>query len=259
MILCLKQKSSSKINSHRWVFNGLCRILNPEVVILIDAGSKPHKGSFLALWQSLYNEPNLGAAYGEVYAIQSHKNFLNPFVAAQVFEYKKASILDNPLESVFGHVSGGGFPAYRYRAIMGRPLEQYFNGDQTLSNRLGKKGLAEMSVFKKNMFFAGDRILSFEILAKRGSKWRLSFVKAAKCEVEVPKGFADFILHRRRWLNGAFAANLYTLIHFNRIYGSGHDLLQLLLFHLQIGYNCAHFILAWFSLGMSSLWQTLVS
>jgi chitin synthase len=26
MIFCLKQKNSKKINSHRWLFNGFCRI-----------------------------------------------------------------------------------------------------------------------------------------------------------------------------------------------------------------------------------------
>lgn len=40
-IFCLKQKNSKKINSHRWLFNAFGRILNPEVAILIDAGTKP--------------------------------------------------------------------------------------------------------------------------------------------------------------------------------------------------------------------------
>src|ERR1700739_402088 len=44
MIFCLKQKNSKKINSHRWLFNAFGRILNPEVCILLDAGTKPgHK------------------------------------------------------------------------------------------------------------------------------------------------------------------------------------------------------------------------
>lgn len=42
-IFCLKQKNSKKINSHRWLFNAFGRILNPEVAILIDAGTKPGK------------------------------------------------------------------------------------------------------------------------------------------------------------------------------------------------------------------------
>ena len=41
MILCLKQKNQKKINSHRWLFNAVARQLEPEVTILIDAGTKP--------------------------------------------------------------------------------------------------------------------------------------------------------------------------------------------------------------------------
>lgn len=252
MILCIKQQSSSKINSHRWIFNAFSRMLTPEIVVLLDAGTRPCKESLLSLWQGFFNDEHLGGSCGEIHAIQSKRNLLNPFVAAQNFEYKKRNILDKPLESVFGHVSLGQFSAYRYRAIMGRPLEQYFNGDLTLAKKLGKKGVEGMNIFKKNMFFAGDRILSFEMMAKAGTKWHLSFVKAAQAEAEVPNNMTDFITSQRQWLNGSFAANLYNLIHFNRVYQSRHNVLRLALLHLQLIYNCGHFILTWFGLGMSA-------
>ena len=115
-------------------------MFNPEVIILLDAGTKPCKESFLNLWQAFYNDRNLGGACGEVHPTQGKRSALNPFVAAQNFELKRLNILEKPLESVFGYVSLGEFSAYRYIAIMGRPLEQYFNGDLTLSKKLGKKG-----------------------------------------------------------------------------------------------------------------------
>ncbi|KAJ5151104.1 Chitin synthase C [Penicillium canariense] len=248
MILCLKQESSNKINSHRWIFNGFSRMLNPEVVILLDAGTKACKESFLALWQSFYNDRNLGGACGEVHPIRDKKSLLNPFVAAQNFDLKQSNILEKPLESVFGHVSLGEFSAYRYRAIMGRPLERYFNGDLTLSTKLGKKGFDGMNIFKKNMFFAGDRILSFELVAKAGFKWHLAFIKGSRGEVQVPTDFAEFITKRRQRLNGSLAANLYAFIHFTRLYKSGHSLFHLALLHLQMLYNFAKFVLSWFSL-----------
>ena len=224
-------------------------MLNPEVVILLDAGTRPCKGSFLALWQSFYNDSHLGGACGEVHAIQGKKNYLNPFVAAQNFYLKKANILDKPLDSIFGNVSLGTFSAYRYRAIIGRPLEQYFNGDLTLSKKLGRKGFEGMNIFKKNMFFAGDRILSFELVAKAGFKWHLAFVKGSNGEIEVPKGFAEFINHQRQLLNGSLAANLYTFIHFRRLYQSDHNMLFLASLHLQMIYEFAQLVLSWFSLG----------
>lgn len=249
MIFCLKQETTNKINSHRWTFNAFSRMLNPEVVILLDAGTKPGKESLLAMWQAFYNDKDLGGACGEVHSFRQAKSLLNPYVAAQDFDLKQASILEKPLESVFGNVSLGDFSAYRYRAIMGRPLEQYFKGDLTLSSKLGKKGFEAMPIFKKNMFLAGDRILGFELVAKAGFKWHLALVKGARAEAEVSKNFADFITNRRHWLNGSLAADLYTIIHFGRLYSSGHNILQLALLHFQMIYTFVRFVMRWFSLG----------
>ncbi|KAF5853236.1 hypothetical protein GGP41_001804 [Bipolaris sorokiniana] len=182
------------------------------------------------------------------------KNLLNPLVAAQNFD----NILDKPLESSFGYVSvlPGAFSAYRYRAIMGRPLEQYFHGDHTLAKILGKKGIEGMNIFKKNMFLAEDRILCFELVAKAGSKWHLTYIKASKGETDVPEGAAELIGQRRRWLNGSFAAGIYALLHFGRMYKSGHNFVRMFFFHIQMLYNIFQTILTWFAL--ASFWLTTV-
>ncbi|KAK7698699.1 Chitin synthase, class 3 [Diaporthe eres] len=258
MIFCVKAQNSKKINSHRWLFNGFGRILNPEVCILLDAGTKPSPRSLLALWEGFYNDKDLGGACGEIHAMlgRGGKKLLNPLVAVQNFEYKISNILDKPLESAFGYVSvlPGAFSAYRFRAIMGRPLEQYFHGDHTLSKILGKKGIDGMNIFKKNMFLAEDRILCFELVAKAGQKWHLSYIKAAKGETDVPEGAAEFISQRRRWLNGSFAASLYSSMHFGRMYKSGHNIIRMFFFHVQALYNFANLVFSWFSL--SSYWLT---
>jgi len=258
MMFCLKQRNSKKINSHRWLFTAFGRILNPEVCILLDAGTKPGSKSLLALWEAFYNDKNLGGACGEIHAMLGHgwKNLLNPLVAAQNFEYKISNILDKPLESSFGYVSvlPGAFSAYRYRAIMGRPLEQYFHGDHTLAKVLGKKGIEGMGIFKKNMFLAEDRILCFELVAKAGSKWHLTYVKASKGETDVPEGAPEFIGQRRRWLNGSFAASIYSLMHFGRMFKSGHNPIRKFFFVIQMLYNVFTVILSWFML--ASFWLT---
>ncbi|KAF2009390.1 glycosyltransferase family 2 protein [Aaosphaeria arxii CBS 175.79] len=251
-IFCLKQKNSKKINSHRWLFNAFGRILNPEVSILIDAGTKPGPRALLSLWEAFYNDPNLGGACGEIHAMLGKRGaaLLNPLVAIQNFEYKISNVLDKPLESAFGYVSvlPGAFSAYRFRAIVGRPLEQYFHGDHTLSKVLGKKGIDGMNIFKKNMFLAEDRILCFELVAKAGQNWHLSYVKASKGETDVPEGAAEFISQRRRWLNGSFAASLYSIMHFGRLYSSGHSFVRLIFLHIQLVYNLFNVLFAWFSL-----------
>lgn len=268
LIFGLKQKNSKKINSHRynsllkiakyrWLFTAFGKILQPEICVLLDAGTRPAPDSILELWRAFYNKKNLGGACGEIHAMlgKNGKKLLNPLVATQNFEYKISNILDKPLESAFGYVSvlPGAFSAYRYQAIMGRPLEQYFHGDHTLASRLGKKGIEGMNIFKKNMFLAEDRILCFELVAKAGANWTLTYVKTSKAETDVPEHVDEFVSQRRRWLNGSFAASVYSLIHFFRLWQSKHNPLRMLFFHLQALYNIFVLIFTWFNLANAYL------
>lgn len=50
---------------------------------------------------------------------------------------------------------------------------------------------------------------------------------------DVPEGVAELISQRRRWLNGSFAASIYSLVHFFRVYRSSHNIIRLLFFHVQ--------------------------
>ncbi|KAJ3071793.1 Chitin synthase, class 2, partial [Quaeritorhiza haematococci] len=200
-LFCLKEKNQKKINSHRWFFNAFGPLLRPNVCILIDVGTKPSPTSLYHLWKAFDRHPNVGGACGEIYAELGTgcSNLFNPLVAAQNFEYKMSNILDKPLESVFGYISvlPGAFSAYRYVAVQGKPLAQYFKGETM-------HGGAD--IFAANMYLAEDRILCFELVTKENQAWVLRYVKAAKAETDVPDGVPEFISQRRRWLNGSFFA-----------------------------------------------------
>jgi len=255
--LILKAKNQKKINSHRWLFNAVGQMLNPEICVLIDAGTKPGHKSIYYLWEAFYNDPNLGGCCGEIHAmILGGRKLINPLIAAQNFEYKMSNILDKPLESSFGYVSvlPGAFSAYRYRAIQGRPLEQYFHGDHSLADRLGPKGIYGMKIFTKNMFLAEDRILCFELVAKKGERWTLTYVKPSKAETDVPETAVELIGQRRRWLNGSFAASVYALVNFFQLYESGHGLIRMFFLHVQAIYTIFGLIFSWFAL--ANIWLT---
>lgn len=257
IIFVLKAKNQKKINSHRWLFNAIGKQLNPEICVLIDAGTKPGHKSIFYLWEAFYNDANLGGCCGEIHAmIQGGRKLLNPLVAAQNFEYKMSNILDKPLESSFGYVSvlPGAFSAYRFRAILGRPLDQYFHGDHSLADRLGPKGIYGMNIFTKNMFLAEDRILCFELVAKAGDRWTLTYVKPSKAETDVPETAVELIGQRRRWLNGSFAASVYALVNFFMFYKSGHGIIRMFFLHVQALYNIFSLIFSWFAL--ANLWLT---
>jgi chitin synthase len=235
-----------------WLFNAFCRIIDPEVVVCIDTGTKPRRGSILKLWRAFYNDKDLGGCCGEtqVHLGRRCSYIFKPLVASQNFEYKISCILDKPLEAVFGYLTvlPGAFSAYRFRAIVGDPLYRYFLGDPTLAHVLGKGGLQGMGAFRRNIFLAEDRILSFELVMKSGSKWHMDYIKQAKAETDTPISMTEFITQRRRWLNGAFAATIYSLINFYQLYRTRHSYIRMAFLHIQLLYNIISLTLAWFGI-----------
>lgn len=249
MIFCLKEKNQKKINSHRWFFQAFGSVLNPNICVLIDAGTRPGKDSIYHLWKAFDIEPQCAGACGEIKAMLEYgKQLLNPLVAAQNFEYKISNILDKPVESVFGFISvlPGAFSAYRYVALQNDksgqgPLEKYFAGE--------KMHGANAGIFTANMYLAEDRILCFELVAKRNCRWILQYVKSAEGATDVPTEMADFILQRRRWLNGSFFAAVYATAHFYQIFRSSHSCIRKCMFMFEFVYQLVNQIFAWFAIG----------
>ncbi|KAJ2700708.1 Chitin synthase, class 1, partial [Coemansia spiralis] len=156
VLFCLKVKNAKKINSHRWFFNAFAEVLQPNICVLIDVGTKPSGTSIYHLWKSFDHDVRVAGACGEIAADlgKGCRNvLLNPLVAAQNFEYKISNILDKPLESVFGYISvlPGAFSAYRYSALKDTsdkegPLREYFKGELMHSDG------ADSSIFQANMY-----------------------------------------------------------------------------------------------------------
>ncbi|KAJ3323495.1 Chitin synthase, class 1 [Boothiomyces sp. JEL0866] len=242
IIFVLKEKNAKKINSHKWFFNAICETINPEVCMLLDVGTKPSETAFFHLWRAFDRNPLVGGACGEIRAEigKVGKNLFNPLVAAQNFEYKMSNILDKPLESVFGYISvlPGAFSAYRYKALLGRPLEQYFLGENPAAD-----------IFTSNLYLAEDRILCFELVTKKTEPWVLKYVKSARAETDVPDTLAELVSQRRRWLNGSFFCAIHAELHFMQIYSSPHSFFQKFMFTLEFIYNGINILFAWFQIG----------
>lgn len=250
IMLCMKEHNAKKINSHRWFFNAFGPILNPNVCVLLDVGTRPGNVSIYQLWKVFHKNPHVGGACGEIRAMlgSAGVNLLNPLVAAQNFEYKMSNILDKPLESVFGYISvlPGAFSAYRYRALQndvnGRgPLERYFNGEESNAQK-------NAGIFNANMYLAEDRILCFELIAKRQEKWLLHYCRSAFGETDVPDKLPEFISQRRRWLNGSFFAAVYALWNFFSIWRSGHSWTRTFLLSIECIYSFVNLLFSWFAL-----------
>ncbi|PVU89863.1 hypothetical protein BB561_005142 [Smittium simulii] len=251
VVFCLKEKNAKKINSHRWFFNAFSPILNPNICVLIDVGTKPSATSIYYLWKAFDKDPSVAGACGEICVDTGEGccDVLNPLVAAQNFEYKMSNILDKPLESVFGYISvlPGAFSAYRYLALQNTtpeegPLSAYFKGELMHSSE-GTGG-----IFEANMYLAEDRILCFELVAKRNKNYILKYVKSAKAVTDVPDTLSELISQRRRWLNGSFFAMFYAIAHWYRMFSTDHNIFRKFLLFFEFIYQCISMFFTWFSL-----------
>ncbi|KAI8636718.1 chitin synthase 2 [Parasitella parasitica] len=250
ILFCLKEKNQKKINSHRWFFQAFGPLIRPHVCVLIDVGTRPGDTSIYHLWKSFDIHSNIAGACGEIRTMTGKfgSALLNPLVAAQNFEYKMSNILDKPLESVFGYISvlPGAFSAYRFKALQNDvdghgPLEKYFLGETQHGG--------DADIFTANMYLAEDRILCYELVAKKDARWVLHYVSSAYGETDVPDKVDEFISQRRRWLNGSFFAGVYSLWHWRKVWGSDHSIFRKLAFIFENLYTAYNMLFSWFALG----------
>ncbi|WFD30685.1 chitin synthase [Malassezia sp. CBS 17886] len=249
ILFCLKEKNAKKINSHRWFFNAFSKVLQPNVCILLDVGTKPEHKSIYALWKSFDMNSNVAGACGEISVDTGGKmglglGLLNPLVAAQNFD----NILDKTTESVLGYISvlPGAFSAYRYIALLDDPatgkgpLASYFKGECLHGG--------DADVFTSNMYLAEDRILCFELAAKANAGWVMRYVKSARGVTDVPNRLPEFISQRRRWLNGAFFSAMYALTHSLQYRHSAHSGWRKATLALSTAYSFVNMLFAWFGM-----------
>lgn len=170
------------------------------------------------------------------------------------------SILDKPLESVFGYITvlPGAFSAYRYIALQNDakgngPLASYFKGE-TLHG-----GTANADIFTSNMYLAEDRILCWELCSKRDAAWILHYVKSAQAVTDVPDSVPELISQRRRWLNGSFFAGLHSIVKFSYIYRSSHSLGRKIALHFEMLYQLIQLLFTWFGIANYFLAYTILT
>ncbi|ETV89374.1 hypothetical protein, variant [Aphanomyces astaci] len=245
VIFALKEANNGKLHSHLWFFNAFCEQLAPKYTVLVDVGTIPAETSVYRLIRSMERNAQIGGVAGEIAV--DRPQFFNPVIAAQHFEYKIANIMDASLQSVFGFIGvlPGAFSAYRYQAIRAidgeGPLVEYFK-----SLTASKK---ELGLFVGNMYLAEDRILCFEILARRDCNWTMHYVKDAIASTDVPETLVDLIKQRRRWLNGSFFAGLFAIWNFGRVWrDTSHSFARKCIFTLQFTYMAVLNVLNWFLL-----------
>jgi chitin synthase len=247
LIVAVKEANGGKLNSHAWALRGLGPFLAPDFVVMLDAGTVPAPAACLRLLGTLLCARDVGGACGEICVAAAQRSLLAPVVMAQVFEYTSANAVDKAFESTLGFIGvlPGAFSAYRCAALEGAPLEAYF----LLEDRAAA---ARLSTLVANMYLAEDRILGFEIVAKRGARWRLAYDAGAAAHTDVPETVGQLVKQRRRWLNGSFFATVYALSLWARLMpggGTAHAWPRQVAFAFLFLFHAVNVLLAWLTLG----------
>jgi len=212
IMFAAKTTNRGKLDSHCWFFDGFAYLLQPEICVMFDSGTKPQSFALRNCYAHFKRNPWCGALTGELRVERPYRNFLT---SVQYMEWKVAHLLNKPIESLCGYLTvlPGAFSAFRWAAVEGEPLRRYF---------YGLYSQADLSAFEANMYLAEDRVLCLEIVARKNGKYYLEYIKEAVAEADPVTKLAALIKQRRRWLNGTFFAMIYTLSNWNRIWTESH-------------------------------------
>lgn len=244
----VKERNGGKLHSHLWLFSGMSTQVNPKYVMLLDVGTVPRHNAISRMYSSMEEDPTIGGACGEI-SVRGVKVW-HPLDAAQAFEYSASHVLDKAADSTIGYIPvlPGAFSMYRWCAIRGEPLCAYFTIEETPVRDLGP--------FMANMFLAEDRILGFQVAARRHCDWQLAYVKGSVAETDAPGTLIELIKQRRRWLNGAFFSTAYYLANFGLFWNTAHSVTKKLFLLTQFCFAITTAILSWFAL--ASLYLTFM-
>lgn len=244
----IKQNNGGKIHSHELLFRGLCRSLDPQLVLMLDAGTVPNDDAIALLVKHMHEYPDCGGVTGSL-AVRD-LSYLSFLQSIQHMDYRTSQNLDKCLESELGFISvlPGAFSLYRWQAIVGEPLQQYF--------AMEDKPKLEKSTFLKNVYIAEDRVLAVALVGKTAERWSLAYEPKAVASTDVPDTYRALLSQRRRWQNGGFFAMLFALRYSWRFFFKAHHSFgRKVLLAWQWVHNCLNIMLTWF--GSSVLYLAL--
>ena len=130
--------------------------------------------------------------------------------------------------------------------LSSRPISQYL----LPLTRTEQDGYDSLGPFNKNMYLAEDRVLCFELVAKKNEANLLRYVKGAVAETDPMDSLSGLISQRRRWLNGSLFAKIYSMKNFRNIKQTNHTKCQTFAFILQFIFYAIQLIMDWFAVSL---------
>jgi chitin synthase len=247
VLLLVKEKNKGKLDSHWWFFKIFCEKLNPEYCFQLDVGTAPGPESLYLFWKYLGKNKNIGAAASRVQVPGSRK--MESIIHAwQYGDFAAQKLLDWPAEIFSGYLTviPGQFCVFRWKAISVNDKNSLIEKDTNTPLDHYFRGLSDLGPFESNMFLAEDRILGYEIIARKGSGWKLAYVPKVVSITDTCDSLTELFHQRRRWINSSFACNLWLIFKiFNYLKESGASYKQKIHTTLAIPWLIVNCLIQW--------------
>ena len=152
---------------------------------------------------------------------------------------------DKLCESFFGFnsVLPGAYSLFRWKAIKGNPLDQFFKSVTRADHP---------SCSEANEYLAEDRVMCLQIYIKQNCKYHLAYLPDCKAFTDAPGSLAVLIKQRRRWMNGAMFGtmkviqNVVPMVSCRR---TKHSLLRQIFMFFYMIYYIIIFIFSYLTVG----------
>jgi cellulose synthase/poly-beta-1,6-N-acetylglucosamine synthase-like glycosyltransferase len=247
----LKEKWTGKLDSHRWFFHAFAQVVQPKYCLLLHAGSVPKPRAICKLYFTLENKADLGGCCGEI--VSYKPSVFDPVMASQHFDNMIHNMLDISVQSVFGYISlPSAFTVYRYEAIEGQPLEDYFsvvhcNNLLQQQKESGDTTGNSIGIWDVTAFASEGRILCYSIVMSQGSHWKLQYLKSAKATIAMPSTIHSILSHRSHHVTGHFFVSLYAILQYSfYVTRTRHSILQRMAITALLAYQATELFFVFF-------------
>lgn len=226
-VFALKHNNNGKINTFKWLFQGIAKYLQPQYVQKFDIGTRAGDYSLAKLYKHMEAQQDCGGACSEVVIITDNEKARADWGAwwvtmLQYYEFKQTIAYFKTFEGWGGFIQAlpGCFSIYRYEALKGAPLARFFkliNMEQ------------EPTCWEANEYLVEDRLLTNNVYYQPGSGYRTDFVVGAPSYTDAPQSLELLMKQRRRWSNGFLFGELTTILNVHNILGFGgqtHSIIQ---------------------------------
>ena len=214
--MLIKVDNRKKHNSHEWFIGrgGFSEYMKSKYIFCTDAFTIFHKACLYHLINHMDNNSKTSVATGRQRVMTKEQQGTNEdyfslgtlLRMVQLFDFETSNTLYNGAFSLGGCLPVVPGPCGLYRSsdmLQNNVRDWYFD--------IVNEEPSETGIVLGNLRIAEDRILSYSAVLRTEEERNMAFIPQAVFYFEAETNLQQFLLQRRRWINGSVAGYIYLL------------------------------------------------